>query len=324
MKLLSPPQYVAQAAAAAKQAQKRIYLLSLVIADHSETHELFKELQAAAKRGVKVVVSADVFTYGELSGGFFPLRYYSQGVKAMKDTVKQLKQSGVEFHWLGSGRITLYHGRTHTKWCIIDDQVFSFGGINLYDEGINSADYMFHFKSESVADRLVAEQERIQKAERASKNYPGYAYESDGLTVLIDGGIIGQSIIYRRALELTEQSTQVTYVSQYCPTGRLARLIKKRQHVVYYNRPSQAKGANKIAIILGQFISGLTTKYQKEPYLHAKCMIFTLTDGSKVALSGSHNFSQLGVVLGTREVSLETRDIKIIRQLESFINNSLA
>lgn len=242
----------------------------------------------------------------------------------MNKMVKRLKKAGVTFQWLGRGRVTLYHGRTHTKWCIIDNTIFSFGGVNLYSGGIQNVDYMFELHNEALANRLAQEQIRIQKAEKNSTNFPSFAYEQDGLTVLIDGGIIGQSIIYRRALELSEQATRITYVSQYGPTGRLAQRIKKVPSRLYFNRSNQAAGKNKVALIYSRIVSGLRTEYTRARYLHAKCIIFTLKDGSKIALTGSHNFAQTGVLLGTREIALETKDPAVIKQLEKFIKQEVA
>lgn len=324
MKLISPTQYIKQAAESVRQATTRVYVMSMVIADHEDTHELISELEAAAKRGVEVVVAADIFTYGEVSGGFLPFRYYSHGARNTNRMVKVLKKAGVRFYWLGRGRVTLYHGRTHSKWCIVDDTVYAFGGINLYDEGIQNIDYMFRHSDTKLADRLVQEQKRVQKAERRTSNYPGVAYEHGDMTVLIDGGIIGQSVIYRRAVELAEKATHVTFVSQYCPTGKLSRVLKNKSTDLYYNRPSQAEGLNRIAIRVGQFATGLKTKYERARYLHAKFIIFTFEDGTKAAITGSHNFAYTGVLLGTREIALETKDPAIIDQLERFIKKEVA
>ena len=68
-------------------------------------------------------------------------------------------------------------------------------------------------------------------------------------------------------------------------------------------------------------VSGLSTAYTRKRYLHAKCMIFTMSDGTKVALTGSHNFAYSAVLLGTREVALETKDRAVIAQLESFLTS---
>lgn len=309
-----------QAASKARKATKRIFVMSMVIADHPTTHEFITELEAAAKRGVKVTVTADVFTYGEVNDGFLPLRYYSKNAAETNKMVKSLKKAGVNFSWLGRGRLTFFTGRTHSKWCIIDNTIFSFGGVNIYDTGLAHTDYMFTLEDERLANRLVTEQGRILKAERSSENYPSVAYEHPLMDILFDGGIIGQSIIYRRACELTKKSTHTIFVSQYCPTGRLARLLKKGRTEFYYNRISQASGLNRAAITLSQYLSGLATSYTQETYLHAKFIIFTMPDGTKRAISGSHNFAYTGVLLGTREIAMETSDPKIITQLESFYN----
>lgn len=326
MKLISPAEYITQAAELVRTAQHRVLLLSMVIADHPNTHELIAEVEAAARRGVKVTVAADVFTFGEVSGGFLPIRYYSAGVKNTNRMVKVLKKAGVDFHWLGRARATVFNGRTHSKWCVVDDTVFSFGGVNLYNEGIENVDYMFRTTDARLADRLTDEQKRIQKAEKRSNNYSSVAHEHNDDTILIDGGIIGQSVIYRRACELAEAAQSITFVSQYCPTGKLGRILKRKSEVttLYYNRPAQATGLNRIVITISQFLSGLKTSYKSDTYLHAKCIIFTMKNGKKIALSGSHNFAYTGVLLGTREIALETKSDNVISQLETFIDEKVA
>lgn len=324
MKLISPTQYVREATYAVNQATDRVYLLSMVIANHDAIHPLIEALKNAAKRDVEVVVAADIFTYGEVSGGFLPFRYYSHGGRATNTMVKQLRLAGVKFHWLGRSRVTMYTGRTHSKWCVVDDTIFTFGGVNLYEEGVQHADFMFMHTDAKLADRIVEEQIRVQKAEKSSRNYHSTAFEYDGMTVLIDGGIIAQSIIYRRILELSEQATNITFVSQYCPTGKLAKILRAKSAHVYFNRPIQATGLNQISIRIGMFITGLRTLYVRPRYLHAKCAVFTFKDGSKAAITGSHNFSYAGVLFGTREIALETHDPQVITQIESFIEKEIA
>lgn len=323
VKLISPTQYVREAAAAVDKAKTRVYLMSMVIADHESTRPLMAAVEEAAKRGVEVFIAADIFTYGEVSGGFLPFRYYSHGARDTNRMVRKLKKSGVKFHWLGRGRVTLYHGRTHSKWCIVDDTLFTFGGVNLYEEGVQNVDYMFRHHDAKLADRIVQEQKRVQKAENRSTNYPSVAYEHGEMTVLIDGGIIGQSVIYRRAVELAEKASSITFVSQYCPTGKLSRALTKKPTQFYFNRASQTDGLNRIAIRIGQFVTGIKTSYTRARYLHAKCIIYTFEDGSKVAITGSHNFAYTGVLLGTREIALETHDPDIIAQLETFVEKEV-
>jgi cardiolipin synthase A/B len=322
--LLTAEEYLTAATKAVNAAERRVSLISMVIADHPETSSLINALKNAAKRGVTVSVAADVITYGEVTGSFLPLRYYSKGARSATGMAKDLRSAGVTFHWLGHGRMTIANGRTHSKWCVVDDTVFSFGGVNLYNEGIRNVDYMYEVVDSRLAQRLVDEHKRILKAERAASNYASVGYEINGHTVLFDGGVIGHSIIYQRVCELSKNAEKVTFVSQYCPTGKLARILKNAPATVYFNHPGRAKGFNRMLIRASMAMSGLTTSYTRKKYLHAKCMLFEMKDGSKIVITGSHNFAYTSVLLGTREVALETKDPAVIAQLESFIETYIA
>ena len=324
MKLISPKTYVAEATEAAKHAKHRIYLLSMVIADHPDTHGLVSELKIAAKRGVDVTVAADVFTFGAVIDDFVLPHYRSQENRQAIRMARSLKKAGVRFNWLGKQRATLYSGRTHSKWCIIDDMVFTFGGVNMYEKGVNNIDYMFRIHDKKLADRLVEEQLRIQKAERKSSNYPSVIYEHGADKVLIDGGIVGQSVIYNRVLELAEQAESIVFVSQYCPTGKLARILREKPSKAYFNRVDLAGGMNKIAVKISSVISRLDNLYARHTYLHAKVIVYTMPDGSKTIISGSHNYAYTGVLLGTREIAIETKNPDTIKQIEEFIKKEVA
>lgn len=324
MQLILPKEYIRQATDLINKAKKRVSLISMVVADHENTHMLLQALQDAARRGVKVSVAADIFTYGEVNGSFFALRYNSARSKDATAMVKKLRGAGVDFHWLGHGRITILNGRTHSKWCVVDDHVFTFGGVNVYQMGVENTDYMFYLENEALANRLVKEQSRIQKAERTATNFPSSTYTLDKSTVLFDGGIVAHSVIYKRACELAQNAQHVTFVSQYCPSGKLAKILKSTNHDLYFNQPENAALINRVLIRTNMILTGLRSRYSRTKYLHGKCMVFTMKDGSKIALTGSHNFAYALVLFGTREVALETKDPAIVKQLESFIGTYVA
>lgn len=322
--LVLPTEYIRQATDLINTATDRVSLISMVIADHENTAPLIQALQDAAKRGVKVTVAADVFTYGEVNGSFFAIRYYSPRSREATTMAKKLRTAGVRFHWLGHARTTIANGRTHSKWCVIDNDVFTFGGVNLYQQGIENTDYMLHQKDEHLADRLVKEQNRIQRAERIATNFSSSHFKHGEDTVFFDGGIIGHSIIYKRACELARKASHITFVSQYCPSGRLAQRLKKTPHTLYFNQPELASFVNRVLIRVNMLLTGFKSSYSRTQYLHSKCVIFTMGDGSKVALTGSHNFAYAGVLFGTREIALETKNPAIIEQLEDFIAKNVA
>lgn len=319
--MLNPVEYVSDVTENIKKAKKRVYFLAMVVVNDESSKQLIDELIEAAKRKVEVHVAADVMTYIELGGAFLPMAYRNAKSRATTSMSKNLTNSGANFHWLGRKNSTILSGRTHTKLCIVDNTVYSFGGVNLYNGGIASSDYMFKVTDKTLANRLADEFTRLTKAEQKNEHYKSHSFAWRDNHVLIDGGIMGNSIIYRRACMLAQQSNKIIYVSQYCPSGKLGKLIKKTDNKIYFNPPSNANSYNKVFIKLNMILSGLKTLYKKPTYLHAKFIIFENADGTKTAITGSHNFAYAGVFFGTREIALETRDPAIISQLEQFAKN---
>lgn len=323
-KLLQPTKYVSDAAKQIGLAKVRVSLLCMVVADDTSTKELTEALIAAAERGVAVEVAADIFTYGELGGFFLPTRYRTSQSRATTLMSKRFIKSGIKFTWLGRARATIFSGRTHIKWCVVDDTVYSFGGVNLYDKGIDNHDYMFKINDGVLADKLVDEYHRLARADAGGYSYRSHSFKHGDDTILIDGGFVGDSIIYRRACKLAAEATNVLLASQYCPTGKLGRLLKKTNSRLYFNPASNASKLNRAVIHTGMFFSGHKTLYTKSRYLHAKFMIFEMNDGRKIALTGSHNFVNAGVLLGTREIALQTENPQTIKQLEDFWRKFIA
>lgn len=324
-KLLITADYIVDAIKAISIAKQRVLFMSLMFTDDDVTDDFVDALEAAAERGVSVQIAADVFTYGELGGHFLPFKFFTKNSRATTTTVRELTKKGITFNWLGRFSVTPVSGRTHIKCLIVDDDVYSFGGVNLYGKDIlGNVDYMFKCKDERLADDLTNEFNQITKADRGHYAYRSHRFSYGKNTVLTDGGFQGDSIIYRRVCELAREASDILLVSQYCPTGKLSRILKSKPSRLYFNPPALAGPLNRAVIRAGMLFSGHTTLYNRNRYLHAKFMIFTMPDGRKVAVTGSHNFVYGGVLLGTREIALETDDPKIVRQLERFFESYVA
>lgn len=318
-KLLITPDYIADAITAITKAKHRVLFMSLMFTDDDATDEFVDALQAAAERGVNVQIAADLFTYGELGGHFVPFKFFTKKARATTKTVRELTDAGVIFNWLGRFSTTPVNGRTHIKFLVVDDVAYSFGGVNLHGKDITeNIDYMFKCDDARLADDLAHEFTQITKADSGHYAYRSHKFNFGKHTVLTDGGFQGDSIIYRRACELAREAKDILLVSQYCPTGKLGRLLKSTNSRLYFNPPELAGALNRAVISVGMLFSRHKTSYTRGRYLHAKFIIFTMPNGKKVALTGSHNFVYGGVLLGTREIALETTDKKIIRQLEAF------
>ncbi len=319
MKLLTTSEYLADAAHAIARSKKRVVVMTLCIARETGTVEFIDNLQSAAKRGVDVQIAADTFTFSEFGGFFNPAKRWVSKSREARRLANRLRKNGASFYWLGGNhRINPFAGVTHVKWTIVDDVVYCFGGMNLYGKASTNLDYMFKVKDKKLANLLFKEHNNIVKSDKDPTDYSGFIKNIGSNKIMIDSGQPGESIIYDRAVELAKQADSILFVSQYCPTGELAKILRKKKAKVYYNRPGTARRWTNLMLRFSALQTKLKTRYKGRTYLHAKFIIFTMPGGDKITLSGSHNFSYSGVRFGTREVELETSDRKIISQLEEF------
>ncbi|MDN5275015.1 MAG: hypothetical protein JWP06_916 [Candidatus Saccharibacteria bacterium] len=322
--LLDTKTYLKDLIESISKAKTRINLISLVLADDSDTHELIEALIKTARRGVTVTIAADVFTYGEFGGYFSPLQRRTRESRSVTALAHRLQEAGATFTWLGSNfKLNPFGGVTHLKWVIVDDITYCFGGVNLYGEGIESTDFMFKASLPALAEEMSEQHQAIINSRLSHRPYPGYTSECAYGTIYIDNGKPYESTIYDRLLDLAAKAEHVLVVTQYCPSGGLASLLRHKSDV-YYNQPSEMPFPARLLVEYGEVRTGLRSQYTRAPYLHAKFMIFTMPGGEKIALTGSHNFSYSGVMFGTREVALETTDPHIIGQLEQFHKTHVA
>ena len=319
MDIYTPKAYAESLVKDVENAKHRIILFSHIIGYDKSTEKLITALCDAAERGVHVEVAGDIFTYGIMGGWRSIFLKPDKRIHALRAMAKRFKENGVKFEWIGQLGPILFAGRMHLKWCVIDDMVYAFGGVNLYEDGLSHSDYMFGCRDADLGDQIAKEHERVMRASRLGTVHRSYQFPSLHGTVLVDGGKIGDSIIYKRACELAREATDITFVSQYCPTGKLGTIMKAKNAKLYFSHWNLAHGVNRFLIRVSMASTGYQTLYRRKKYIHAKCVIYTMPDGHKVAITGTHNYVRAGVALGTREIALETADPHIIAQLEEFL-----
>lgn len=318
--LLTPKAYVKDLIRLISTAKTQIVVFSHIIAYDESTKELIDALCEASRRGVKVEVSGDVYTFGILRGW----NALNHDIRQLRTMVKRLRESKVQYRWIGAFGPFLFAGRAHLKWCVVDDEVYSFGGVNLYKIGLENVDYMLKMTDHKLADRLVEEHHKITWNDRNAWFNKSRTFTCKFGTVLLDGGIALDSVIYDRACVLAEKAKSILFVSQYCPTGKLGRIMAKKDSKLYFSHHEIATGANKFLIKSSMHKTGYATLYKRPSYNHAKFIIFTMPNNEKIALTGSHNFVWGGAVLGTREINLETDNHQIVQQLEKFFKEHIA
>jgi len=321
-KLLLPSEYLAEATRLVGGAKRRVYLIGLTLFRDDVTKNFIDAIAAAAERGVDTHVAADFITFAYAISGFrsVPLTYRSRSISAITNLKKRLTRAGVQFRWLGQHYGPMFMSRTHSKWLVVDDVAFSFGGVNTEGAAFSGhVDYMFKMENAHLADLLAAEHRAIETADRARQTSRNHRAKTDFGTMLFDGGKAGRSIIYNTAVDLARRADEILLVSQYCPTGILGKILKRKPARIYFNRLENVSSKfNRIMIRLGKRDWRENNLYERSDYLHAKFIIFTLPDGTKRAIAGSHNFVAASSRLGTREVALATDSAAIISQLEKF------
>lgn len=318
-KLLLTSEYLEQAIKLTKRAERRINLLAFIIADDGTTHELISEIMKAADRGVEVNVAIDFITK------IYSSRFLHESVQKLSLLVKELRSHGVTVHWLGREDIFLLVRRTHSKWYVVDDTVFSFGGININSKHfLENVDFALRIDNPDFADLICDEQRRIESSNRKRQPIRSHSVSFGDDSVIFDGDVWNNSLIYRRAVDLANQSEEVLLVSQYYPSGKLRRILQTKKTTIYFNNPKDASLSNRLLIYLGQKSKSRENPYKRQKYIHAKFMIFTMPDGAKIALIGSHNFFKATSIMATREIALETNNPKTIAQLEKFFRDEIA
>ena len=328
--LLPAAQYYRALAKLIPKARQRIVIHAMVVAWTPGMEQLVPPIEAALRRGVRVDIVGD--TYTRL---FLPLwahfgKHTRTTVASWKhtDTIQQhLIRLGATVNYIGALRPTNpFAGRCHSKITIVDDTVFSFGGVNFGDQDLRNAqtnsDYMLTTKSAMLADYLHNLVVNISKDQHVMPNLQHSLTPYTSL--LFDGGAPKDSIIYDTACHLAARAQTIYYASQYPPSGRLGYLVAQKHNECYFNRAGMGSFPHNIPFILDTLRYKITNHYHRPAYLHAKCMLTIESDGTKHLITGSNNFSWSGVAFGTKEIALTSTDEQLWQTIFDYIQNDIA
>jgi len=304
------------------RAKKRVVLAAMIVLWGERTAPLFAMLEDAVKRGVKVTILLDNYTRLPYLYGIKPHSARKERVKKTLRALEDLARAGVKVYTFGKLGFPPYKGRCHVKVTVIDNQSFSFGGINLIDHMFGLTDFMLHSTNSATADCLAELVERIGSSHPPL--HDGEVELAANTHVLFDGGRPGHSLIYERACELAAQATHIYYVSLMTPSGQLARLLHETDSKIYSNRAEQMLPIDGLGQAYDLQKYQIDNLYTGKPFLHAKYILFELPGARKALLSGSHNFSYRGVSFGTQEVALYSTDTKLWRTLHTHLEKYVA
>lgn len=320
-----------------KQAEKattRIYLQSMIFEHGRMLKTLESVLIKKAREGLDVRITVD-WVYK---------RYVEDNVLLLPQLNKTERKFGIQVHqetkktmerWQEAGIIfTVTNtptpaasllpilGRNHTKIYLVDDSYAWIGGINLFDTALVMIDFMVRMSEPTIITALEKHYFKVND-NRPKDDSHVHCSEYD---LFFDAGKKKKSIIYAQAMQLIQQAkNKITFMSQFLPDGKLLyelRTASKRGVVIsIITSNEQNKSFTQFPYnipyhILKSRLNNFpnTTLIHREKRVHAKLLI---VDGEK-ALFGSHNFTSIGVMLGTEEIAIQTSDQNLVADLQHF------
>ena len=311
IKLLTASEYYQELLDAIKNTQERIVICSMTTDSSNKVSALLDQIEAALKRGVSVVMIFDKYGVSLLSEGNLA------NVSRRNSTINrlnELKRRGAEIHIVGGIGLNPYANRMHIKATVLDDVVYTFGGVNFQGSFANN-DIMFKVENKSILDFVLRQLDNVKSGEVHDKE----AVIDHTTSALIDGGVHGRSIIYERALELANKSKEIYLVSRMCPSGSLGSAISDLNGSCYFNRPSHMTFPTNYSIIIDQLRTGVKNQYLVNKNVHAKFILFKHLDGTKSFISGSNNFNWRGVKFGTKEIAVYSKDEQLWQELYDYM-----
>ncbi len=282
------------------RAKRRIIIKSMTFQLGPRIAAIVDSAEAACRRGCSVAIHLDIYSVLVRPS---TLRY-----------LYMLRKRGILVRWHGKLRINPFARRSHSKFAIVDDCVFAFGGMNFKESAFVSADYMLQIKDVGLSEWL------LDILDGPSMEAKSHKIDAQSMA-LYDSGKPGDSTIYDTACYLAKGAKTIFFVSKMSPSGVLAEIITAKRAVLYYNPPGHPKLSllSTVAAVLDQHKYKTCSKWKSDVYLHAKCLIAT----NKVSsiLSGSHNLNRRGVQYGTDEIALVSQDSQLACQIERYIAN---
>lgn len=301
--------------------------------DDSNTAPLLKSMGSAAARGVNASLIVDAFAQmfdtNYMPSGVIPNRLKPSKVaerfSEKTQALASLSDKGVRVTETNtpSGIHLPYAGRSHIKGAVINNE-WRIGGCNLVNT--DNLDTMIGGAQADTAEFLYSTFQKIAEKGniRDALGDEDITWQIDEFSdLLIDVGVPGKSVIYKRALHAIDSADDwLTLTCQFFPSGKTGRKLAKSIHrnvdsYVFFNNSAQKRLGGRImntirilstpvlpkALFRGELEEGM-------PFLHAKILAT-----EKEAILGSHNLIDAGVRLGTAEIALHSRNPDTVHQI---------
>jgi cardiolipin synthase A/B len=318
------------------QTAKRFIGLQAMVFEFGHAMDLVSPvLVEAAARGVDVQIHMDWVSSRYVDGtlDIFPnfdrkrAIYKLSAQKENRRVFDGLRAKGIKVTEMNIplliARFFPVYRRNHSKLYVVDDFVWM-GGVNFFDDAFNYKDFMVRFDRSDIVQVLSDQFFRTDTKRREINTDielpPDY-------TFVVDSGKNGKSLIYEKAIGiLAEAKEKIVFVSQLVPEGKLLRtllekaragvqvtiLTSRERDSAFVKFPHNLSYQSFRKKIIG--VKNLQFVHYPDK-IHAKLIVVD----DEVGVFGSHNFVDAGVLLGTEEIAMVTRDTELVRELNRFI-----
>lgn len=326
-KLEYPRQFLEDILRSAREAQNRIQILSLSIADDHATGLIQHEFEKAAERGIKVEMHID--SLGQMQEELARSAKQSDAPLRTNELFTRLRNSGIDVtseagFW--ERFFDVPRAAQHAKLYIIDNCAW-IGGMNLTDTHFSNVDFMVKIPDEQIVRQLVEVFRKIKDG----KSFQDYSVKCDSdYSVLVDGSRPGTSIIYDNAFEVVKGAKQkIVFVSQYPPNGRILQdmIANPNREVIVITSDLNTLNHKILPFRINfeqykratEKLGNIKTIYLNRP-VHTKLIVAD----EREAIWGSNNyFDGQSRWLGWHELDIRTSDKRLVDQFSDFIQKSI-
>ena len=324
-----------------KKSKNTIYIQAMYFCFDDSLKGFVEELIGAKKRGVDVKLNIDNYSVPYNNGHKYLIHIKKENrIKCVsaasksKNYLNMLIENGVDINFINQykygkflSEYIPFLGRNHMKITLIDDVSF-IGGINFSSKSFNYSDFMIRTENKDMLSAL----KKIFIDNRDNKKQNDKKIKiNDRNILLVDSGKARQSIIYESSIECINNAKEsIRYISQFFPDFKILDALENAVNrgvnveiITHSNEIAEKKYRHKIEKILFNISnSNISNVYENsDRYIHAKMMIIDKDTSSPSVILGSHNFSTFGVLFGTAEISIYSKEKDLISELYIWYSN---
>lgn len=300
------------------KAKQRVWVQTMYIRPGAVATEVFRTLKKAVSKGIDTKIHID--WYDLLTKGRYPDRQN----QVKEQTLSDLQTRGVLILFTNPPtlleRMLCYKGRNHMKITIVDDIAYV-GGVNFADADFSYLDFMVKISDKLIVSKIADQFMDIHSHQLSSDKQMHIDHET---TLLIDAGKPGRSIILDNAVRLIKHAKRsIFHVSHLMPDGKfLQALHTMHGKSIKVEAVVPLKGRSPTIFALLHKINEIEMRIRNRtiPILYCPSMIhakLTIID-EKIALLGSHNMSEKSVKMGTGEITIQSSNKILVKNLLDF------